>query len=42
MADMLKAMVEAAWSAPSLTEVGLLAVCPVAYAGFMRCDVLVC
>ena len=40
-ADMLKAMVEAAGSAPSLTEVGLLAVCLVAFAGFMRCDELV-
>ena len=39
-ADMLKAMVEAAGPAPSLTEVRLLAVCLVAYAGFMRCDEL--
>ena len=37
-ADMLKAMVEAAGSDPSLTEVRLLAVCLVA---FMRCDELV-
>ena len=34
-ADMLKAMVEAAGLAPSLTEVRLLAVCLVAFAGFM-------
>ena len=40
-ADMLKAMVEAAGPAPPLTEVRLLAVCLVAYAGFMRCDELV-
>ena len=40
-ADMLKAMVEAAGPAPSLTEVRLLAVCLVAFAGFMRCDELV-
>ena len=40
-ADMLKAMVEAAGSAPSLTEVRLLAVCLVAFAGFMRCDELI-
>ena len=40
-ADMLKTMVEAAGSAPSLTEVKLLAVCLVAFAGFMRCDELV-
>ena len=40
-AGMLKAMVEAAGPAPSLTEVRLLAVCLVAYAGFMRCEELV-
>ena len=40
-ADMLKAMVEAAGPAPSLTEVRLLAVCLVAFAGFMRCDELI-
>ncbi|KAL5473775.1 hypothetical protein EMCRGX_G028330 [Ephydatia muelleri] len=40
-ADILKAMVEAAGSAPSLTEVRLLAVCLVAFAGFMRCDELI-
>ena len=40
-ADMLKAMVEAAGAAPSLTEVRLLAVCLVAFAGFMRCDELI-
>ena len=41
MADMLKAMVEAAESAPSPTEVRLLAVCLVVFAGFMWCDELV-
>ena len=41
MADMLKAMVEVAGAAPSLTEVRLLAVCLVAFAGFMRCDELI-
>ena len=40
-ADMLKAMVEAAGSAPSLREVRLLAVCLVVFAGFMRRDELV-
>ena len=40
-ADMLKAMVEAAGSAPSLTEVRLLAVCLVAFAGFRRWDELI-
>ena len=40
-ADMLKVMVEAAGPAPSLTEVRLLAVCLVAFAGFMRCDELI-
>ena len=35
-ADMLKAMVEAAGSAPSLMEVRLLAVCLVAFVGFMQ------
>ena len=38
MADMLKAMVEAAGPASAMTEVRLLAVCLVAFAGFMRCD----
>ena len=33
-ADMLKAMVEAAGPAPSLTEVRLLAVCLVSFAGY--------
>ena len=37
----MKAMVEAAGPAPSLAEVRLLAVCLVAYAGFMRCEELV-
>ena len=36
MADMLKAMVEAAGSAPSLTEVRLMALCLVAFARIMR------
>ena len=40
-ADMLKAMVEAAGPVPSLTEIRLLAVCLLAFAGFMRCDELV-
>ena len=37
-ADMLKAMVEAAGPAPAMTEVRLLAVCLVAFSGFMRCN----
>ena len=41
MADMLKAMVEVAGPDPSLTEIRLLAVCLLAFAGFMRCDELV-
>ena len=40
-ADMLKAMVEAARPDPALTEVRLLVVCFLAYAGYMRCDQLV-
>ena len=40
-ADMLKAMVEAAGPTPSLTEVRLLAVCLVAFAGFMWRDELI-
>ena len=40
-AVMLRAMVEAAGAAPSLTEVRLLAVCLVAFPGFMRCDELI-
>ena len=40
-ADMLKAMVEAAGPDPSLTEVRLLAVCLVAFAGFLRCNELI-
>eukprot|EP00731_Ephydatia_muelleri_P005241 Em0002g1417a len=40
-ADMLKAMVEAAGLAPSLTVVRLLAVYLVAFAGFRRCDELI-
>ena len=40
-ADMLKAMVEAAGLDPSLAEIRLLAVCLLAFAGFMRCDELV-
>ena len=40
-AEMLKAMVEAAGVAPSLTEVRLLAVCLVDFEGFMQCDELI-
>ena len=40
-ADMLKAMVEAAGPDPPLTKVRLLAVCLVAFAGFLRCYELV-
>ena len=40
-ADMLKAMVEAAEPAAALMEVRLLAVCLVAFAGFMQCDELI-
>ena len=40
-AEMLKAMVEAARVASSLTEVRLLAVCLVAFVGFMWCDELI-
>ena len=40
-ADMLKAMVEAAGPDPPLSEVRLLAVCLVAFAGFLRCNELV-
>ena len=39
--DMLKAMVEAAGPEPSLSEVRLLAVCLVAFAGFLRCNELI-
>jgi integrase len=38
---MLKAMVEAAGPDPSLTEVRLLTVCLVAFAGFLRCNELI-
>lgn len=38
MADMLKEMVEDAGSTPSLMEVRLLAVCLVAFAGFLHCN----
>ena len=37
---MLKAMVEAAGPEPSLSEVRLLAVCLLAFAGFLRCEEL--
>ena len=40
-ADMLKAMVESVGSDPSLTEVRLLAMCLIAFAGFLRCDELI-
>ena len=40
-ADVLRAMVEAAGPAPSLTEVRLLAVCLATFVGFMRCDGLI-
>ena len=36
--DMLEAMVEAAGPDPPLSEVRLLAVCLVAFAGFLRCN----
>ena len=39
-AEMLLAMVEAAGPSPSLTEVRLLAICLVAFAGFLRCEEL--
>ena len=38
--EMLQAMVEAAGPSPSLTEVRLLAICLVAFTGFLRCDEL--
>ena len=38
--DKLKAMVEAAGPEPSLSEVRLLAVCLLAFAGFLRCEEL--
>ena len=37
----MQAMVEAAGMEPSLTEVRLLAVCLLAFAGFLRCDELI-
>ena len=40
-ADMLKAMVESVGSDPSLTEVRLLAMCLIEFAGFLRCDELI-
>lgn len=40
-AEMLKAMVEAAGPEPSLLEVRLLALCLLAFAGFLRCEELV-
>ena len=39
--EMLQAMVEAAGPSPSLSDVRLLAVCLVAFAGFLRCDELI-
>ena len=39
-ADMLRAMVDSVGQEPSLSNVRLLAVCLVAFAGFMRCDEL--
>eukprot|EP00731_Ephydatia_muelleri_P022428 Em0015g11a len=39
-AEMLKAMVVAAGPEPSLSEVRLLAICLVGFAGFMRCEEL--
>ena len=39
--EMLQAMVEAAGPTPSLSDVRLLAVCFVAFAGFLRCDELI-
>ncbi|KAL5497424.1 hypothetical protein EMCRGX_G013893 [Ephydatia muelleri] len=39
-AEMLLAMVEAAGPSPSLTEIRLLAICLVAFAGFLRCEEL--
>lgn len=39
-ADMLKAMVDAEGPEPSLSEVRLLAVCLLAFAGFLHCEEL--
>ena len=39
--EMLQAMVEATGMEPSLTEVRLLAVCLLAFAGFLHCDELI-
>ena len=39
--EMLRAMVEAAGATPTLSDVRLLAVCLVAFAGFLRCDELI-
>ena len=39
-AEMLLAMVDATGPSPSLTEVRLLAICLVAFAGFLRCEEL--
>ena len=39
-AEMLRAMVDAAGPEPSLSEVRLLAVCLLAFAGFLRCEEL--
>ena len=40
-ADMLKAMVVSVGSDPSQTEVRLLSMCLIAFAGFLRCDELI-
>ena len=39
-ADMLRAMVDSMGQDPSLSDIKLLAICLVAFAGFMRCDEL--
>ena len=39
-AEMLRAMVDAAGPEPSLSEVRLLAICLLAFAGFLRCEEL--
>ena len=39
--DMLKAVVESVGPDPSLTEVRLLAMCLISFAGFLRCDELI-
>lgn len=39
--ETFQAMVKAAGASPTLSEVRLLAICLVAFAGFLRCDELV-